>query len=303
MRKRSSPPESVDVGFPEGWGPYEEASVIYRLTKQMELLDEVQAGEQRLVLVDVGIGRGFYLASYLRRGFRVVGIDLNPKNLEHVQGVFAESASLWPVRANANALPIRDESADIAVICQTLEHLIEPRDALAETYRILRPGGHLFVDVPWMHEVYRPISFVLLRLLQATRRHPGIPVILRPWMRIQGGTVRLRRLARYPARLLELLPAFSGIKVEPFVNAYRSGHVAEGDLHLHAYSPTEWVDLITSARFRVRKTAGAWLAPPPFNRWRRSNEAFEGLRRLLPDNIASKVCQKLVIVARKPQGI
>jgi ubiquinone/menaquinone biosynthesis C-methylase UbiE len=300
MLRDNTAKESVDVGFPQGWGPYEEASVVYRLTKQMELLDEIRAGAQGLLLVDVGIGKGFYLGSYFRRGFRVVGVDLNHENLEQVRGFFIGSSDLWPVRANARALPIKDESADIAVMCQTLEHLINPIQALSEAYRILRSGGYLLVDVPWMHEFYRPLSFVFLRLLQATRENDGIPFVLRPWMRVQDGTVNLRPWARYPARLLELLPAFRGIKVESFVNAYRSGQIAEGDLHLHAYYPTEWLKLITSAGFNVHRTAGAWLAPPPFNRWRRSNEAFEWLRRLLPDEIASRVCQKLVIVARKP---
>jgi SAM-dependent methyltransferase len=291
--------ERAVLTFPAEWKSYERASVIYRMARQMGLLGEVQTSVPRRILVDVGVGRGFYVPSYLRMGLQVVGIDLNPENLQYLQSTFGGRDSVALTRASAGALPIQDGAVDIVFLCQTLEHLLEPMVALREAFRILRPGGYLFVDVPWMHEVYRPLSFVLLRLLQAMRGDSAVPRGLRPWMRINHGSVRLRRWTRYAAKLLNVVPAFRGIEVESFVNAYRSGHISEGDLHLHAYLPAEWLKLITSVGFRVAKVTGAWLAPPPFNRWRWSNEAFERLRKVLPDSVASKVCQILVILARK----
>ncbi len=268
----------------------------------MELLDEVRSSVPQRILVDVGVGRGFYVPSYLRMGLQVVGIDLNHENLQYLQGIFNGQGSLALTRASASALPIQDGAAGIVFLCQTLEHLVEPIVALREAFRILRPGGFLFVDVPWMHEVYRPLSFILLRLLQALKRDSAIPFFLRPWMRIDHGRVQLRQWAQHSAKFLNAVPAFKDIQIESFVNAYRSGRVSEGDLHLHAYRPSEWRSLITSVGFRVTTATGAWLAPPPFNRWRLSNEAFEALRRLLPDRLASRVCQILVIVAQKPPG-
>jgi len=127
-----------------------------------------------------------------------------------------------------------------------------------------------------------------------------VPIFLRPWMRIDRRSVQLRRWARRLVKLLNVVPTFSKIELESFVNAYRLGRVSEGDLHLHAYRPAEWLRLITSVRFRVARATGAWLAPPPFNRWHWSNEAFERFRRVLPDSVTSRVCQILVVMDQKP---
>jgi len=154
--------EGAVLTFPGEWGSYERASVTHRMGRQMELLNEVQSNVPQRIRVDVGVGRGFYLPSYLRMGLRVVGIDLNHENLQYLQGTINGQSSLALTRASASALPIQDGAAGIVVLCQTLEHLVEPTMALREAFRILRPGGYLFVDVPWMHEG-----------LQATFVHPA----------------------------------------------------------------------------------------------------------------------------------
>ena len=45
-------------------------------------------------------------------------------------------------------------------VCKTvallhvLEHVREPTQVFAEIFRVLQAGGHLFVDVPFLHEIY-----------------------------------------------------------------------------------------------------------------------------------------------------
>lgn len=52
--------------------------------------------------------------------------------------------------ADAQDLPYRDESAD-AVICQAvLEHVKNSSKVISEIIRVLKPGGYLFVDVPFL---------------------------------------------------------------------------------------------------------------------------------------------------------
>jgi ubiquinone/menaquinone biosynthesis C-methylase UbiE len=56
-----------------------------------------------------------------------------------------------------------------------LEHLERPQDALSETYRLLKPGGHAIVDTPFFwptHEAprdfYRYSPYGLRYLLEST---------------------------------------------------------------------------------------------------------------------------------------
>lgn len=59
------------------------------------------------------------------------------------------------VRADAHELPFGDGSFDVLVCTGTLQYLQRPRQALAEFRRVLRPGGTVYVDVPFMQPYCR----------------------------------------------------------------------------------------------------------------------------------------------------
>jgi SAM-dependent methyltransferase len=106
-------------------------------------------GEGKDVL-DLGCRDGA-LTRHFSKGNRVVGVDIDRGALE-----LARSAHALEVRwANLNAaLPFADESFDVAVLAETLEHLPYPRIALAEIHRVLRPGGLLIGNVPLFYHLH-----------------------------------------------------------------------------------------------------------------------------------------------------
>jgi len=50
---------------------------------------------------------------------------------------------------DVEALSFEDASMDLVVSCSVIEHVNEPMDAVGEMARILRPGGELFLEVPF----------------------------------------------------------------------------------------------------------------------------------------------------------
>ena len=58
----------------------------------------------------------------------------------------AAPGAFLPVRSSITATPLADASADVVLLADVLEHIEAPADAIAEAARILRPGGHLFVN-------------------------------------------------------------------------------------------------------------------------------------------------------------
>ena len=100
-------------------------------------------------VVEAGVGEGYGATLLHDAGAaRVLGVDLDPATLRHVAG---HHEHVQPVRANLVELPLRDETADLVVSAQTVEHLWDQERFVAECARVLRPGGRLVLTTPNRH--------------------------------------------------------------------------------------------------------------------------------------------------------
>jgi arsenite methyltransferase len=102
------------------------------------------------VALDVGSGPGNVTASLARAAGPdglALGIDISEPMLAR-----AVSAQAGPqvgfLRADAQKLPLRDETVDAAVSLAVLQLIPNPSATLAEMVRVLRPGGRMAVMVP-----------------------------------------------------------------------------------------------------------------------------------------------------------
>ena len=50
---------------------------------------------------------------------------------------------------DGHTFPLADHSYDVVVCSQVLEHSFNPKELLSEIYRVLRPGGQLFLTIPF----------------------------------------------------------------------------------------------------------------------------------------------------------
>lgn len=64
------------------------------------------------------------------------------------------------VKCDVQSLPIRDSVADAALNLWVMEHVPAPQLMVNEMFRILKPGGKIFLIVPFtMHEHQQPYDF------------------------------------------------------------------------------------------------------------------------------------------------
>lgn len=107
------------------------------------LLDPQNAAQP---LLDLGCGPGRDTLDFIAQGYNSVGIDLSA-------GMLTEARQRIPqgqfVQANMLNLPFAAETFGGVWACASLLHLPRPDavPALVEMYRILKPGGSLFLGV------------------------------------------------------------------------------------------------------------------------------------------------------------
>jgi demethylmenaquinone methyltransferase/2-methoxy-6-polyprenyl-1,4-benzoquinol methylase len=98
-----------------------------------------QPGER---ILDVAAGTGTSSVALQKNGARVVAVDFSP-------GMIAEGRrkhkNIEFIEADAEKLPFGDNEFDAATISFGLRNVANPKVALGELYRVLKPGGRLVI--------------------------------------------------------------------------------------------------------------------------------------------------------------
>ena len=64
------------------------------------------------------------------------------------------ASALTDFVADAHSIPLPDESVDCVVIQAVLEHVLNPWQVADELFRVVRPGGIVYAETPFMQQVH-----------------------------------------------------------------------------------------------------------------------------------------------------
>ena len=154
-----------------------------------------------LDVADIGCGEGHLTLEIARWARHVTGIDRSDDVLERAKalGERRQVENVTWRKGDLTRVPLRDESIDLAVFSQSLRYATDPERAIAETSRVLRPGGRILIlelkehDQAWVQARFgdRRAGFAegeLEALLQGAgfrgvrqsigMRHPGNPFVV-----------------------------------------------------------------------------------------------------------------------------
>lgn len=113
---------------------YHRYAIVLDIVKEKDVLD-----------VACGEGYGSYLMANVARS--VVGVDISDEAVQHALAAYTK-ANLTFCQGSAIALDFTDASFDVVVSFETIEHLAEQAQMLAEIRRVLRPDGLLVISSP-----------------------------------------------------------------------------------------------------------------------------------------------------------
>jgi 2-polyprenyl-6-hydroxyphenyl methylase / 3-demethylubiquinone-9 3-methyltransferase len=126
--------------------------------------------------LDVGCGGGLLAEEVARLGFAVTGVDPSAASLatarEHAR---SEGLQIDYVEGQGERLPFDDASFDLVYCCDVLEHVDDLDAVLAESRRVLRPGGLYVFDTINRTPISKLVVIKLFQDWDSTRLvEPGL---------------------------------------------------------------------------------------------------------------------------------
>jgi len=105
-----------------------------------------KAVEGKAVL-DIASGEGYGSAMLARTARKVIGVDISQEAILHARAKY-RSENLDFRLGSCSAIPLEDESVDVVVSFETIEHHDEHQAMMREIKRVLQPGGVLVISSP-----------------------------------------------------------------------------------------------------------------------------------------------------------
>lgn len=149
-------------------------------------------------VLELCIGSGTYSRAVPRDYRSYTGVDISQSLLDALK---ARQPGVVPVKGNAEDLVFEDQTFDSVLVFAGLHHLPRYQRAIAESHRVLRPGGYFYCFEPNDRAWYRtPMRFL--------RKFIGIYSDDEIWLDAADVVETMRRVGFRDPRVDYLTPRF-----------------------------------------------------------------------------------------------
>lgn len=178
-------------------------------------------------VLDLGYGSGIFFPELAHHARSLFGIDVHPNGARARDELSACGVQVSLARGDGAHLPFRTGSFDTVVIVSALEFIEDPGHALAESFRVTRPGGVVLAITPrpqrWADLAYT----MLVGIDPEGNFHGGRDRVQRA---LETTTLPIARLPR-PARLPRALALYELIVIRrPLLADSAQPHEGRGEV-------------------------------------------------------------------------
>jgi 2-polyprenyl-3-methyl-5-hydroxy-6-metoxy-1,4-benzoquinol methylase len=109
----------------------------------LEIVAEFLPYKKTNQMLDLGCGAGGFMHAARASGWNVKGIDVSEPTVQHLR-----EQGFEVFHGELSQLPTESEQFDVITAAELVEHLTDPAALLREAYRLLRPGGVIWLTTP-----------------------------------------------------------------------------------------------------------------------------------------------------------
>ena len=126
---------------------YDETRVKCYGSALRDILLEKAPVAESAVVADIGTGTGYLAKALARKASHVYAVDVSPEMLAVARREMAKESlgNVEFIEGDANELPLADAAVDMVFANMLLHHIADPGLALAQFFRVLKPGGQVVI--------------------------------------------------------------------------------------------------------------------------------------------------------------
>ncbi len=143
----------INIPFMDKFLDYDNPSApnrFYHLIKASIVQKFIEENSSKFkTFLDAGAGRGPYTKMAQNKYNRIFCFEYDQKELDFaIKNISDDNGSVEFKRVDITKIPLDDNSIDVGVCSEVLEHIPDYGKAMNELYRVIKPGGTLLFSMP-----------------------------------------------------------------------------------------------------------------------------------------------------------